>query len=81
MDPWECEEWVELPEPPELVRAREKLAAYEARPSEEEPAELTEARRSMAQKGLLAEATAPWQPQVPEQREESSVVQDLEELD
>ncbi|XRB04221.1 dynein axonemal assembly factor 1 [Pycnococcus provasolii] len=46
------EEWKPLEEPPELIRAREKLARYSARPGEEEPEELTEARRRLAKQGL-----------------------------
>ena len=45
------EEWVPIEEPPELIRAREKLAQYSARPGEEEPEELTEARRRLAKQG------------------------------
>ena len=45
------EEWALPEEPPELVEARAKLAAYEARRGEEEPPELAAARDGLAQAG------------------------------
>lgn len=60
-------EWHEVPEPPELVRAREKLAQYAARPNEEEPEDLTETRARLAAEGKLNYMeTRPWQPAVAE---------------
>mmetsp|Transcript_6087 Transcript_6087/g.21344 ORF Transcript_6087/g.21344 Transcript_6087/m.21344 type:complete len:376 (-) Transcript_6087:1763-2890(-) len=64
-DPGDFEEWEEVPEPPELVRAREQLARYDAREGEEEPPELTEARRKMAQQGLTTDEPTSWAPLVP----------------
>ena len=45
------EEWALPEEPQELVEARAKLAAYEARRGEEEPPELAAARDGLAQAG------------------------------
>jgi hypothetical protein len=61
LDEYSDGEWEFEGEPAELVRAREKLARFGARPGEEEPAELGEARRKAAAKGAtIQEAT--WQP-------------------
>eukprot|EP00195_Chlamydomonas_chlamydogama_P005405 CAMPEP_0202891828 /NCGR_PEP_ID=MMETSP1392-20130828/1781_1 /ASSEMBLY_ACC=CAM_ASM_000868 /TAXON_ID=225041 /ORGANISM="Chlamydomonas chlamydogama, Strain SAG 11-48b" /LENGTH=445 /DNA_ID=CAMNT_0049575687 /DNA_START=22 /DNA_END=1359 /DNA_ORIENTATION=+ len=45
------EEYQFLEEPPELVAARERLAAYTAREGEEEPPELAEARHKLVKGG------------------------------
>lgn len=63
--------WEEVAEPDELVRAREALAQYAARPGEEEPPELTEARARLAAEGRLqAVETRPWGPADPSADEE-----------
>ena len=53
------EEWEEEEEPPELIAARAKLAQYEARPGEEEPAELTRAREEATSASQGGGASAP----------------------
>lgn len=45
------EEYIFLEDPPELVEARKKLAAYAARQGEEEPPELSAARHEFAANG------------------------------
>lgn len=54
-------EWEFEGEPEELVRAREALAHYAGRAGEEEPPELTAARRQLASGGVAIEE-ATWQP-------------------
>ncbi len=50
------DEWTPLEDPPELVEARARLAAYTYREGEEEPADLAEARRKLAKEGKAMQA-------------------------
>ncbi|GAX82416.1 hypothetical protein CEUSTIGMA_g9844.t1 [Chlamydomonas eustigma] len=52
LDEYSDEEYTFLEDPPELIEARNKLAAYTYREGHEEPADLVEARRALVKEGM-----------------------------